>query len=338
MPTLKKSLKEEPVVTSLFETEAKIEFLIEPESPSDGSDSNWSSYFNKCEKVRRTNLMKQYTFMELFDFQGYWSYRDINYNALAPSKEELLQIIKKGILKYKDKPGRYSDVWFDNDRKAYLDEDIALSDYELYNRVFRAFRFFVMPYTSFGHVSYDASYSASYHNDYTSYRFYFDYGKLNGDSFSSRGTLEFDFFEPKFVQWLREVFKIKQTDYISEEKAMKIGLAHFLDMCNINIEDLKFKDYKDFEDFMLSNMENHNYHGSSCSFLDGYGYNITFQGKKFTFILKHEVKFRNAMNLHIPEEFEDDYDMALCILENKDVLKKIFELLNTPPYRQETLF
>lgn len=94
----------------------EIELEKEPESPRGGEDNSWNSYFRKQEKVRKNNLMKQYSFFELFnDHSSFWLYKDIDFRKSLPLYDETINLIKNLIIKYKDNPGRYEDGWFDDE-------------------------------------------------------------------------------------------------------------------------------------------------------------------------------------------------------------------------------
>ena len=337
LPCLKKSNEHKQL--SLFNNDEP-QLEDEPPSPSYGDDSSWNGYFKKLYGVRKRNLMKQYSFIELFDFNAYWSYRDINYNALAPSKEELTEIVKKGILKYKNNPGRHDDVWND-DNCGYINGSGPLSDYELFHRVFHCFRFFIMPYKKYKHLHIDDSYSISFWDESIEHRFYFDYGKLNGDTFSSRATLEVNLFNAEFIQWLRDTFNVQKAEYKTDETILEHSLRKSLNHFNINIDDLKFRHFEEFKSFFEErtiSSDNDSAYRSSFYDIDGYSIDIIKDKKKSKIVISQRNKFRKVMNYPIPEEFEDDFKTTVIELNYKQIAQAIYDLFNKPPYRQETLF
>lgn len=334
---------------SLFE-EYNTELEKEPESPKGGEDNAWSSYSKKLDRVRKNNLMKQYSFFELFnDHSSYWLYKDIDFRKLLPSYNETIQMIKDLIIKYKDNPGRYKDGWFD-DEYDWIKRDGALSDLELFTRVMFETRLYLVPYKEYFRVSTDDSYSKFVFEESISYRFYLSNGKFNyyGSSDLDKQELpQYDFFNKEFVAWLRETFNVEYKEIDSDVEVLESALIQFFngylwygkDEYNWQEKIKCFKDWKafktDFFNFKKErNIENNG--GSSLNANDGFKGSLCFDKSSYGI----EILQRNNIREKIGRELKpshNDYESLVYKLKGDEVFKKAFELFSSNS-KQPTLF
>ncbi len=327
---------------SLFEEHNQVELEKEPESPRGGEDNAWSSYFKKQEKVRRNNLMKQYSFFELFnDHSAYWLYKDIDFRNLLPTYNETINLIKNLIIKYKDNPGRYDDGWFDNEYK-WITRDGALSDIELYNRVMFQTRLYLVPYKSFFHVYTDDSYSKFIFEESISYRFYLSNGKFEnyGSTDLDKHDLpKYDFFNEEFVTWLRETFNVPFKEIDSDDEVLEDALKQFFngylwygkDEYNWEERIKNFKDWKAFKtDFFNFKKEKNinNNGGSSLCADDGFSGSLCFDKSSYGIEIYHKNSIREKIGREIKPSHNDN-ESLIFKLKGDEVFKKAFELFSS---------
>lgn len=346
----KKGFCLEPQQLSLFDEPAKEgELILEklPNSPTGGEDNSWNSYFTKCAKIKISNLKKQYTFFELYDDNSAsYIYREVNWRAFIPSDEKVLEEMKRVITKYKNNPGRYDDGWFD-DVYNYVRRDGALSDYELYTRVRFQTRLFFVHYTSFKHANVDLSFNANVYEDRESYRYWFDGKKMNGNSFDNiLDNKEYDFFEPDFVQWLRDTLNVPYKDYDTDEFTLKNAIEQF--MCGYSVMDNwkevlnKCNTSKEFvseiNTYLTIVKPSLRNGGSSLCCNDGYGGGISYD-KKGSIKVTQNLKIRDMLGRDTYETTSYlDEDALIYDLNGNDIYIKAFELFKTNSESQSSLF
>lgn len=327
---------------SLFEEHNNVELEKEPESPKGGEDNAWNSYHKKVDKVRKNNLMKQYSFFELFnDHSSFWLYKDIDFRKSLPSYDETINLIKNLIIKYKDNPGRYEDGWFD-DGYEWITRDGALSDIELYNRVMFQTRLYLVPYKEYFHVSTDDSYSKFIFEESTSYRFYLGNGKFEHCGSSDLDKYElpkYDFFNEEFIAWLRETFNVPYKDIDSDDEVLKDALKQFFDgylwygkeEYNWQERIKNFKDWKVFKnDFFNFKKEKNidNNGGSSLCADDGYRGSLCFDKSSYGIEIYHKNSIREKIGREIKPSHNDN-ESLIFKLKGDEVFKKAFELFSS---------
>lgn len=336
---------------SLFDEEPEDELEKEPSLPE--ANGNWSKYYNDCNKVRKNNLMKQYSFFELCELTSSWStYYEHDFRTLLPkSDEEMIELVKEAIVKgtaCDEGHGRFDDYWWD-DEYNYITRDGALSDFELIDRVRSLIRLYLVPYTRYKYVSTDLSYSASVHETSTDYRYWFDGKRINGSCFANERDLpSYDLNKPDFILWLREYFNVSKKEYISDEDVLKENMqcvfnrAYGYDNPTFDVMDsiAKAKDFKSFKSQAIASASLGNGGGSGYS-LDGFsGSYDLFNGKKGT-VLTVEQNKEQRLSIGrsidgLEESTFDENRVYVYKLNFYEVLEKAYELFKQD--RQMTIF
>ena len=327
---------------SLFEEDNVLELEKEPVSPSGGEDNAWNGYFKKSEKVRKNNLLKQYSFFELFDdHSSSWLYTNIDWRKFIPSQNEIVTMVKNTILKYKDKPGRYEDGWFD-DTSKWITRDGALSDYELFERVRFQLRLYLVPYKSFGRVSTDLCFSHSYYKESVHYRFYFNNGILETCGtcdYDKKDLPKYNIYSEELIGWLRDTLNVPYKEIDSDDEILKKGVEQFLNSYlwygkeeyNWQIRIKNFKDWKAFKaDFFSFKKEKNIENNGSSSFCgyDGYRGSLDFDKNKYGLRIVQKKKLREQLNREIiPTDYNDE--SLVFDLKGDEVFKKAYELFGS---------
>lgn len=327
---------------SLFEEDNVQELEKEPPSPVNGEDRAWNGYFKKVERVKKNNLLKQYSFFELFDVHSSsWAYTDIDWRIFIPTQDELTTMIKNIILKYKDNPGRYDDGWFDDDTH-YITRDGALSDYELFERVMFQTRVHLVPYKSFSRVSIDLSYSSHVFEETINHRFYLINGEIKnygGCDYDKQDLPNYNLYNEDFISWLRETLKVPCKEIDSDEEVLKDGIEQFLDSYlwygrkeyNWKTKIKNFKDWKSFKNDYLGFMKTKNINNNGSSSLlasDGYRGSLNYYSNKYGITILQDKKLRMKLNREIiPTDYNDD--SLVYELKGDEVFKKAYELFGS---------
>lgn len=247
----------------LFGSSVDDELEKEPETPTSSDDNSWSRYFRKVENVRISNMKKKYKFFELFNpICWWWAYHTLNYKKFIPSNEELENHIKLKILEYKDKPGRYKEVWFDTYRDIF---NKSMSDIELYNCVLGAFRFYLVPFKEKHGVFFDNSYTIhSEPSEEITYMFYFSMNKLNiyyspiHNIHNSEDFKEYDFYNPSFISFLRETFNVKECEPLNDDIVRERVFKIIFDEITIKWKEIlnNSSSYKVFKKALMKKLKN----------------------------------------------------------------------------------
>ena len=340
------------VQLSLFDNAAD-SLQLEKLPPSPTVDSKWNKYFNDCNRINKDNLMKQYSFFELFnDSSSSFIYQDIDWRIFLPTKDEVLEELKRVIIKYKDNCGRYDDGWFD-DEYNYITRDGALSDYELYSRVMMQSRLYFVKSQRYRYVSTDLSFSSWVFEDSQTYKFWFDGKKMNyyGSHDNDKIDLpKFDFFNDDFVLWLRETFKVDSKPYQTDEGALKYGIYQFMESNfpydsknsfnwkeEINTSKTSKEFIKKVQQYLKSDTSSNRNGGSSLCGVDGYNGSISYD-KKCEIILRQELKFRKALNREINNLEEYANDVIIFKLTGNEIYEKAYEFYYVDTSVQTSLF
>ncbi|WP_294963354.1 hypothetical protein [Sulfurimonas sp.] len=339
---------------SLFEEENE-EFLEkEPISPQGGEDNSWGKYFRECNRVRKSNLMKQYSFFELFnDNSAWWSYNDNDFIPLLPkSNEEMIELVKDAIVRgtnSEEGHGRFDDYWWD-DEYNYITRDGALSDIELLSRVLGQVRLYLVPYKKYFYVYTDDSYTNHCNIERegrTDYRFWFDGRKIHGDSWYKREMPVYDLNNPDFMLWLREYFNVTYKEVISDEDILKENLNGLFqrvlpESFDFLSEIKNAKNFKVFKARMNANATLGNGGGSNFS-IDGFsGSYSLYKGRKGDVLtIEQNIEHRIALNRNI-EGLEKsscrDSSVYVYKLNFDEALEKVYELMKVETIRQTTMF
>jgi len=335
--------KSKPKQLSLFGDENELELEKEPESPQGGADNQWAKYFRECERVRKSNLMKQYSFFELFEDTGaWWQYNDIDYSRLLPqSNEEMIEFVKEylsGNIQSSILQGNEFE-----DEYSYLTRDDALSDIELYHRVLFKFDFGLIPYESKPRLMIDNGFTAHETIGGTRHRVQMRRGKLEGSSWDNREYPSYDFKIPDFLNWVRWYFKIPYREPVSDEYVLKENIEHFIDSMlwygrekydwkeKINTFET-WKQFKsDIHSFMQKEgIDSRNGGGSGFSLdgLDG-GYDLF---KKGNITIKQNLQERLEMHRSIDglevEERHGDKEVIVFNISGDEIYQKTFDFFN----------
>jgi hypothetical protein len=338
---------------SLFAEDDEDDLEKEPESPN-GENGNWGKYHRECEKARKNNLMKQYSFFELFNSTtSWWRYQDIDFTRFLPkSNAEMIELVKIAIKRgtsSKDGHGRFEDYWWD-DSSNYVCRDGALSDIELLNRVLMMIRLHLVPYKSYFRVFTDNSYSASELEEKTDYRFWFDGRKVNGSSWVNGDMPTYDLNDADFILWLRDFFNIEYKEVISDEDILKdnidglfMRVYGFENPSFIYRDEIKrAKNFKEFKAKALSFAKLGNGGGSGVS-IDGFsGSYSLYKGRKGDVItIEQNIEQRISLNRDIEGLEKSDFrDNSVYVykLNFDEVLEKAFELFKIETVKQTSIF
>lgn len=324
-----------------------------PNSPVQGEERAWNKYHNTRDRIQKSNLMKQYTFFELFnDSSSYWLYSDIDWRKFIPSENEVLEELKRVILKYKDNCGRYDDGWFD-DTYDYITGSGSLSDYELYRRVMFTTRLFFLGYIRYKHVSTDLSFSSWIFEESNQSRFWFDGKKLNYSCSYDNDKTElpsFDFFNSHFVHWLRETLKVPYADYQTDEEVLNSEVIKFMNSYFPSSSSKEFdwkeeisnsKTSKEFiskiNKYFKEHATNFRNGGSSICQNDGYNGQISYD-KKCEILIRQELAFRKSINREINEISDFGDNAIIYTLKGNEIYKKAYELHHVEEQVQTDLF
>jgi hypothetical protein len=343
---------------SLFSDDSEDDLETEPEMPS-SENGNWEKYFKACNKVRKNNLMKQYSFFELCDLVDAWySYREpwvieTWKKQLPSSDKEMIELVKDAIIKgtsTDEGRGRFDDYWWD-DEYGYMTCDGALSDIELINRVKSLIRLYLVPYTSYFHVNTDLSYSSWIREEQTEYRYWFDGKKIIGSSWSAEKDLPpYELYDLEFIDWLRNYFGIPYRDVVSDDFVLERNLCHFFtsmlwygsDEYDHKAKINTFKDWKQFKADILSFLKKKNIDGSNGG---GSGYSIDGfassydKGGKGSIKIKQSMDVRINLNRTVDESTLDDYGyVEIFNLSGDDIYKEAFRVLKKETVKQTSLF
>lgn len=324
---------------SLFAEDNEDDLEPEPKSPQGGEDRSWAKYFRDSERVRRSNLMKQYSFFELFNYVGqWWSYSDTNYvKQLPKTNEDMIELVKKFITgDTSDTIISQEDEWFDE--YEYLTRDGALSDIELYDRFMILLRFDLVPYRSYFHAYVDDSFHLHAHEEGISHRYWLNGSTINGMAWENKELPIYDLYDVDFILWLREYFNIPYKDVISDEDILKRNLEGLF--CRVYgyenpsfdaIEEIKnAKNFKEFKARAIANADLGNGGGSGYS-LDGFrGSYDLFKGRKGNVLtIEQSREQRIALNRNI-ENLEEAYfkENYVCVYKLKfdECLEQAYKL------------
>lgn len=351
---LKNFDKSESKQLSLFDDGSEDELEKIPEMPTNGSDGSWSKCHNECERIKKNNLKKKYSFFELCSIANSWhSYNDPSVvqswiDKLPKTNAEMIALVKAAIVKgtsSEEGHGRFDDP------TRYMTRDGALSDFELIARVKHLIRLYLVPYTRYFHVNTDLSYSAWELETKKAYRFWFDGKKIQGMSWLNDNELpEYELYDEKFISWLRDYFHIEYKEVMNDEDVLKSTLVHLFKSayreCDTPFDVLeeikKSKSFNEFKAKALSHAKLGN-GGSGGYFKDGFSTDIDlFAGKK-----GHVIKIRQLAQLRIDlgrsiEGMEvDNYcqrDVYVYKLTFAEALEKAYELFGSPKPKQLDLF
>ena len=123
---LKNFDKTESKQLSLFDDGSEDVLEKVPEMPKSGEERSWSKYHNECERIKKNNLKKKYSFFELCSIANSWhSYNDPSVvqswiDKLPKSNAEMIELVKDAIIKgtsSKEGHGRFEDFWWDDEYK-----------------------------------------------------------------------------------------------------------------------------------------------------------------------------------------------------------------------------
>lgn len=352
-PILKNPLNERQIEYDLF-GETQNEYLKEellPEPPK--SDGNWNKYFNECHRIQKNNLMRKYTFLELFNVDFYL-YKDYDWRQKLPTVEEVRDMYKVRLKKHKNNSGRFNDFWWDT--PSYLTRDGALSDIELKSR-FRSIRLHLLPYISYFQASYDMSYTNHSDKEKKSkiyHRFYLNGDKLSGNWCSSYENRTDDgryknLLDEDFLNWIRNELNIEKKEVISDEEIIKKNIESF---CNSIFRDSNYQtifDNSKNEKELLKNVQNYlkenniSNGGSSGVSIDGFHGSINYchilSQCNITILQSLELRDslnRNSDDMPFSEYYENDVIVSKLI--GKEIFIKAFKLFKKENRVQTTLF
>lgn len=322
----------------------------EPEMPTD--EHGWNSYHKKCEEIRKRNLIKQYSFLDLLDIE-YYVYSGIDWRKFLPSIEEVKELYKQAILKGMHNPGRYDDFWFNS--PGYLARDGALSDRELKARITSTIRLFLLPFKNYQKGHTDLSYA--WHSlDWltVNYRYYLNGSKLSTNSHHDNDKLNLPsydgVFDDEFLEWVRQTMGIEKTEVISDDDVLRNNIKNFFSRL-IGYEAFEkydfehkintFKNWKQFKaDILPLKPESNNGGGSGYS-LDGFSGSIYIDGKGKIEITQ-DIDERIELGRSIDGLETYDYgNNAVYVfkLSGDEIYKKAFELFNKKvAVKQTSLF
>lgn len=359
---LKNPLEEQIIEFDLFgDPVNQLELEPLPEHPTE--DDKWNKYIKECERIRKSNLMKSYTFLELFDIQ-YNMYRGIDWRRFLPSIEEVREMYKKAIIEGKENPGRYDDFWFDT--PSYLTRDGGLSDIELTTRLRHAIRLFLVPYVDYYHVYYDLSY-VDHFKDHPkeskiSHRYY-----LDGEELTTCGAHDFDtldlseyhykgVFNEELIDWIRKEMKIPKSEVVSDEDILKMNLESLWDFIfgkervekygTLSVFINNHNDIKSFkvafEKIIKEENISYDHAGGSGVSLDGFcgnkEYSHKFNGSSITITQDCKLRKELGRDCDLPFDRYNEEKYVVFNLNGSSVWEKAFELLKIEENIQTSIF
>ncbi len=327
----------QPKQVNLF-GESENELEPEPESPKNGEERAWGGYFKKYNEVRKRNLMKKYTFFELFHPSSYL-YSEIDYRKKLPTLEEARELYKRAILRGKDNSGRYDDFWWDYPQ--YITEADGLSDIELKARL-HFIRVFLIPYWEYPYISPDLSYSEHKAGGDTYYRYYLDGTKLSTSGPHDNDKMELpsyeNLFDTEFLKWVRETLDVPYKEPISDKEILKENLNHFFNsllwyerknydwLTKINT----VKNWKQFKADIMSFLKDKGIEcngGGSGYSIDGFSGHVLLD-KKGEIRVEQDCQIRQKLNRNLDLEINDYNRYVVHKLVGDEIYKKAFELFN----------
>lgn len=339
---------------SLFGDESDDELEKEPSSPTYGEEKSWDKYFRECNRVRKNNLMKKYSFFELCDLTNAWyTYHEIDYKHLLPqSDKEMIELVKEAIIKGTSSDeghGRFDDFWWD-DSYDYITRNGALSNIELIDRVKSLIRLHLVPYTREFHVNTDLSYSLWEFEKKTDYRYWFDGRKIIGNSWNDNKNLpSYELYDLEFIDWLRNHFNISYKEVISDDDILRENLECYMWRLigseNAKVFDFKnkintFKDWKQLKASITSLIPRGNNGGGSGHSIDGFrgGYSIDGKGNiKITQNYEQRIKLNRSVDGLERDDYRDS-DVLVFNISGDEIYKKAFELFSKKTVIQTSLF
>jgi len=338
---------------SLFEEEDQNELEVEPQYPSAGDDKNYAKYSREIERVRKSNLKKQYNFFELVDINGtWWHYDDTDFIKFLPqSNEEMIELAKQFILGTAPKDLVTN---FFEDEYNYITRSGSLSDNELISRVVSQLDMDLVAYNAPFRVSVDNSYSSHAIDAHISSRFYTRRGEVCGSSWNNQNLPKYDFKNPDFILWLREHFNVSFIEPISDDDILKGNIEHFInsmlwygkDEYDWKSKINTFKDWKQFKSNIHSflkglGIDSRNGGGSGYS-LDGLsgGYDLSKKGSiKITQNLQDRVEMDRLVDGLDRDDWRDNERVIVHDISGDEIYKKAFEFFSEKAtLNQITLF
>jgi len=339
---LLKYKKEDTLKQSSFDLFGDEQDVLEklPEPPKE--IDKYERYSKECSRINKKNAIEKYSFFELISID-YSTYKGIDYRKSLPNKEEIRELYKQGILKGKDKPGRYDEFWWDYPKN--ITETDGLSDIELVDRL-NSIRLFLVPYKKHFSAFVDMSYtdhSSKTRDSYTDYRYYLDGARgLSTYCAHDYDTLELplydDIFNSEFLEWVRNTLKVPHKEVISDEDILKENLKHYFNSLLWHKRDKycfeekinSFKDWKQFKtnivSFCKENALDLNGGGSGYS-LDGF-YGSYSLDRKGSITISQDYRARESINRDI-DELEIEHNRYIVFhLSGDEIYKKAFELLS----------
>lgn len=341
---LKNFEKKEKPKQLLFFDDEKGDDEFEKEPPTPASDENWGKYYRECERIRKRNAMKQYSFFELLSIE-YYLYSGIDYREMLPSTEETREMYKQAILIGKDDPGRHHK-WFWFDSPDYLSPIGGLSDIELINRLNFSIRLFLLPYKDYKTAYCDDSYNIHLREEKINYRYYLDGETLSMNSVhdvDKRKLPSFkDVFNEDFLLWIRETMNIPVIEAISDEEVLKRNIQLYIErMLWHKSEEYDFKNrintFKDWKHFKAdifkfckeNGIDTNNGGGSGCS-MDGYSASCNLWKKgeiKITQRKETRKKLSRSIDGLKVDEYSND-NFVVFHITGDEIFKKAFEFFN----------
>lgn len=342
-----------PKQLSLFGEPDEDELESEPKYPVGEDEGSHAKYYRDLEKVRKSNLMKQYSFFELFDSQGsWWIYKDMTEQEklLPKDNKAMIELVKDAIVKgtsSKEGHGRFDDYWWD-DSHNYICRDGTLSDLELIARVKQLIRLYLVPYQRASHVSYDMSYTTWNIEASTQYHYWFDGKKINGSSWVPTSHLpEYDLNDKDFILWLREHFNMKHAEAISDEDILKENLKGFFQRLTKSSEEINLelllqpmKDWKEMKAEIESKKpKGHNGSGGGYS-IDGFKAECSID-KKGNIKIVQDVEVRKSLmrsNDGLKVDIYRESNIVVYDVSGDDIYKEAFRLFGKKTAIQTTIF
>ena len=341
---LKDSIKEdEPKQLSLFGEPEEDETEKLPPHPT--NDGGWSKYNKECERIKKANKMKQYSFLELVNVE-YYTYSDIDYRQKLPSLERVRELIKDAVINGMNNPGRYNDFWLDT--PSYLTRDGGLSDYELIGRLTCTMRLFLLPYTSYPYVMSDDSFNGGMSDRRVSHRYYLDGTKLSTCSSHDNDKLDLPNYDGLYnlelVEWIRETMQIARKEVATDEEVLEENLINYFRLDHLDF-DMKrevnsVKNWKTFRARFYDTIKENNYNvtgGGSGYRIDGYSGGYSDKGsKKGSISITQNLELRESLGREC-EQLNDYNEVIVYDLKGDALFEKAFEIFNKKVVKQVSL-
>lgn len=332
--------------------EENIHLESEPEPPT-GCDG-WDKYHRNLERVRISNMKKQYKFFELFNPQTWWwGFHSINYKDFFPTQEVIEKIIYRD-LELIAKDIEPLELVFD---KKSLDNINELSNTELATLFKNHITIYFKKLHHYSTLGFDNSFTIHSKaniksiqslfklsqgriecNSYRFKNFFQTVPEFIQDRFSTPILGEFNFNTEKFIDFARKTFGIKKKEkilnkeYILDKtccKQFKSILWYSSSSFDILKEVFLSKNSLEFRNKFFEHLKSFNidYKNGGSGYYDDEMYSINCGGydNKIYLTIKQNLDMYKEFNTLTNEEVVHD-EVILYKLSINELIERVYKL------------